>query len=80
MGRTVVEDATVEALYSVLEENPRGVLDIEDELSGWVRRMDQYKGGKGADRQFFLGVWSNSTSRRGSQGQERADDHQHALA
>jgi hypothetical protein len=59
MGRTVVEDATVEALHSVLEANPRGVLDIEDELSGWVRRMDQYKGGKGADRQFFLGVWSN---------------------
>jgi putative DNA primase/helicase len=60
MDRTVVEDTTVEALYSVIEANPRGVLDIEDELSGWVRRMDQYKGGKGADRQFFLGVWGNS--------------------
>jgi hypothetical protein len=59
IGRTVVEDATVEALHSILEENPRGLLDLEDELSGWVRRMDQYKGGKGADRQFFLGVWSN---------------------
>jgi hypothetical protein len=60
MGRTVAEDATVEALHSVLEINLRGVLDIEDELSGWVRRMDQYKGGgKGSDRQFFLGVWSN---------------------
>jgi hypothetical protein len=61
MGRTVVEDTTTEALVGVLEANVRGVLVAKDELSGWVRSMDQYKaGGKGSDRQFWLSLWSNS--------------------
>jgi hypothetical protein len=60
MKRTVVEDTTVEALAGVLEGNPRGVLSSKDELSGWARAMDQYKSGKGADRQFWLSAWSNS--------------------
>jgi putative DNA primase/helicase len=60
MKRTVVEDTTVEALAQVLEGNPRGVLAVRDELSGWARSMDQYKSGKGADRQFWLSAWSNS--------------------
>jgi putative DNA primase/helicase len=61
MERTVVEDTTVEALASVLEGTPRGVLAVRDELAGWVRAMDQYKqGGKGADRQFYLSAWSSS--------------------
>jgi putative DNA primase/helicase len=61
MERTLVEDTTVEALGVLLEENPRGVLATRDELSGWVRSMDQYKqGGKGADRQFYLSAWSSS--------------------
>ena len=59
MGRTVVEDTTVEALASVLASNPRGVLAGYDELSAWARSMNQYKS-KGADRQFWLGAWSSS--------------------
>jgi hypothetical protein len=59
MGRTVVSDTTVEALHPILETNPRGVLVARDELAGWVRSMDQYKGGKGSDRQFWLSAWSN---------------------
>ena len=31
---------------------------IRDELVGWVKSMDQYRSGRGADRQFFLSVWS----------------------
>ena len=61
MERAIVEDITVEALAVVLESTPRGVLAWRDELSGWVRSMDQYKqGGKGADRQYWLSAWSNS--------------------
>jgi Protein of unknown function (DUF3987) len=60
MERTVVEDATVEALAVFLEDNPRGVGAFRDELSAWARAHDQYKsGGKGADRQFWLSAWSN---------------------
>jgi len=49
----------VEALQAVLAANFRGVLVHRDELSGWVRSMDQYRQGKGADRQFWLSAWSN---------------------
>jgi hypothetical protein len=60
MGRVVVDDTTVEALAGILESNPRGVLVARDELAGWVRAMDQYKSGKGADRQNWLSLWSNA--------------------
>jgi hypothetical protein len=61
MERTIVEDTTVEALATLLEATPRGVVAYRDELSAWVRAMDQYRaGGKGADRQFYLSAWSNS--------------------
>jgi putative DNA primase/helicase len=57
----VVDDVTVERLADILDENPRGVTSAQDELSGWVLAMNQYKaGGKGADRQFWLRVWSNA--------------------
>ena len=58
MDRCVASDTTVEALVSILEDNPRGLLVHRDELAGWVRSMDQYKGGKGSDRQHWLNLWS----------------------
>ena len=54
-------DATVEALAGVLEQNPRGVLFVRDELTGWARAMNQYKGGKGNDRQTWLSFWNGAT-------------------
>jgi hypothetical protein len=59
MERVIADDTTVEALVGILEDNPRGVLVDKDELTGWVRAMDQYKGGKGADRQHWLSIWSS---------------------
>jgi hypothetical protein len=57
MRRTVVSDATIEALVLRLEENPRGVLCAHDELSGWVKSLDQYKqGGRGSERQQWLSM------------------------
>ncbi len=58
MSRCVASDTTVEALVGILEDNPRGLLVYKDELAGWVRSMDQYKGGKGSDRQHWLSFWS----------------------
>ena len=61
MERCVTVDVTVEALIDMLADNPRGILVDRDELTGWVRAMDQYKGGKGSDKQHWLSLWSNSS-------------------
>ncbi len=60
MKRCIVDDITVEALAGRVEENPRGLLSAQDELTGFIRGMDQYKsGGKGNTRQTYLKIWSN---------------------
>jgi hypothetical protein len=61
-------DATREALADLLAENPRGLLIHRDELAGWVRSLNQYKQGKGDDKQFWLSLWSGEdvvVNRRG---------------
>jgi hypothetical protein len=56
----VTTDATTEALAPMLL-NSKGLLLFKDELTGWVRGMDMYRsGGKGADRQHYLSMWSRS--------------------
>ena len=58
LRRVLVGDVTTEALAKILAANPRGVLMARDEISSWLRGMNQYKGGKGTDRQFYLSCWS----------------------
>jgi hypothetical protein len=58
--RTWTSDTTVERLGELLAENPRGLLNVRDELAAWVKSMNQYKGGRGADRQFYLSAWSSA--------------------
>lgn len=61
MQRILVEDITVEALTEVLKDNPRGVLTLKDELTGWFAGMDAYKGGKGGasmDRAHWLEAYN----------------------
>jgi hypothetical protein len=73
MERTYVDDTTVEALVPVLRDNPRGVVVIKDELTGWIKAMDQYKaGGKGADRQFYLSGWSRKSYVNDRKGEAEA--------
>jgi hypothetical protein len=60
MGRVIADDTTVDALVGILEDNPRGLLVDKDELTGWVRAMDQFRsGGKGSDQQHWLSIWSS---------------------
>lgn len=54
--RYVVTDITVEALANVLNDNPRGVLSVNDELSGWFSRHDQYRSGRGGDVAHYLAM------------------------
>jgi hypothetical protein len=69
--RTWTADVTVEGLGRLLGTNPRGLLLVRDELSGWVKSLNQYKaGGKGADRQFYLSAWAGvplKVDRKGGQ-------------
>jgi hypothetical protein len=58
--RLIVEDVTVEALSEILKHNERGVLCIQDELSGWFGSMDAYTGNKGSnkDRAHWLEIYN----------------------
>ncbi|MBL9080506.1 MAG: DUF3987 domain-containing protein [Planctomycetales bacterium] len=48
------DDVTVEAVAARLQDQPRGLLLIRDELAGWFGGFDRYAGGKGADAPRWL--------------------------
>lgn len=57
--RLRVEDATTEAVQEVAKESPRGLLLLQDELSGFFGRIEKYGGkGGGADRSFWLQAYN----------------------
>ena len=61
MRRCVCSDTTTESLGLLLNENPRGLALLRDEVSGLVAGMNQYKaGGRGHDRQVFLDLWAQA--------------------
>ncbi len=51
--RLVVNDGTIERLGAILARQPRGTLQMRDELAGWLEGMQRYAGG-GTDRPFWL--------------------------
>ncbi len=53
----------------MLERSP-GVAIIRDEILSWVRSMDQYRGGKGSDRQEYLSLWAAATIKADRKGGE----------
>jgi hypothetical protein len=52
--RCWTDDATTEALVALLQQNPRGLLMVRDELAGWLLSFDRYTGGKGGDAAKWL--------------------------
>jgi hypothetical protein len=60
LRQAVLDDATAEATARVLRDNPRGCVLAKDELTAFVLGQNQYKGGKGADRQFYLSCWAGA--------------------
>jgi hypothetical protein len=58
--RYVVNDATVEKLGEILQQNPFGLLHFRDELTGFFRALDRQ--GHEADRAFYLECWNGDGS------------------
>ena len=54
--RYIVNDATVEKIGELLNQNPRGLLLVRDELPGLLRSLD--KPGREGDREFYLEAWN----------------------
>ncbi len=52
--RYCCSDITVEAVASLLKHAPRGLLLARDELAGWLKGFNAYKGGKGSDDAAWL--------------------------
>jgi hypothetical protein len=74
LRRCLVGNITTESLSPILDENPRGVLMIRNELSGMIAGLNQYKNG-GDDRQFYLDLWDGTpiiTDRKSDRAREGA--------
>ncbi len=56
--RYIVNDGTVEKLGELLNQNPRGLLLVRDELVGLLRTLD--KPGHENDRAFYLESWAGA--------------------
>ena len=56
--RYIVNDGTVEKVGELLNENPRGLLLVRDELVGLLRSLD--KQGHENDRAFYLEAWAGA--------------------
>lgn len=54
--RYKTNDATVEKIARLLNENPNGLLLIRDEINGWLQLLG--KAGREGDREFFLESWN----------------------
>lgn len=61
--RFVVSDPTIEALAPILRDNPRGVILIRDELSGWFASFDRYAARGGGDVPRWLECFHGRTWR-----------------
>lgn len=52
----IVDDATIEALVQIHQDQKKSVGIFKDELSGWFNDMNKYRAG--SDLQFYLSTWS----------------------
>lgn len=58
--RYIVNDATVEKLGELLNENPNGLLLVRDELTGWLAKLQCEDGA--SDRAFYLECFDGNGS------------------
>jgi hypothetical protein len=60
-------DVTLERLAAMLEVSP-GICISSDEMSGWVKRMNQYR--QGGDREQYLSIWASEPMKVDRQSRE----------
>jgi len=66
--RLMVQDATPEAVGTILSGNPSGTLHLRDELAGWLMSFDRYSPG---GREFWLEAYGGRhhvIDRKGNKG------------
>ncbi|RCW36753.1 DUF3987 domain-containing protein [Marinilabilia salmonicolor] len=56
LQQLIVDDATLEAIYRIHHNNPKGIGVYYDELIGWFHNMGKYN--KGSDQEIWLKIWS----------------------
>lgn len=58
--RLIVNDATIEKLGELLNENPNGLILVRDELAGWIAKLskEEYQ----SDRAFYLECFDGNGS------------------
>ena len=56
--RYMTSDATIEKLGMLSNENPRGLMNVRDELTGWLKGLDRED--RAQDRAFFLESWNGT--------------------
>ncbi len=57
-------ELTLEGLRDDLEDHPHGgLLVVQDELSSFITSQNQYKSGKGSDREAWLKLWDGNAAR-----------------
>lgn len=59
--QVIIKDSTIEMVMQILSVNPGGCVVVADELSGFLKRMNQYKSGD--DVQKWLELWDGGTTR-----------------
>jgi putative DNA primase/helicase len=57
--RLLLMDATFERLHEILCENPAGVIELRDELTGFLADLE--KSGRESERAFYLQAWNGDS-------------------
>ncbi len=58
--RFMMQDVTNEAVHRILSENPRGLILMYDELSGWVKNFNRYN--NGSESEFWMSVFNHKVA------------------
>ncbi|MBE7444817.1 MAG: DUF3987 domain-containing protein [Planctomycetia bacterium] len=70
MDQFYISDSTVEAMADVFESQPRGILNSQDELSGLILGLNQYKA-QGNDKQHYLDLFNCNSWKIDRKGKSR---------